>query len=356
MRTVGDTKQTESPLLVFVHLGERIPKYTLANFNYIKSKFNDISLWVITDSLRISRKLQKNGLQTFYVDNRQINEEFYDENLSHSKEFRGKFWYRTIQRFDAIAVFQQVHKNPIIHLENDIWIAKDFPFKKFDELKGSIAFPLLNESEGVASVLFLRSEESSKQLVQLVHQLVQRDSTNTDMSILGQIANLGLMNFSSLPTLPPNQIKEIREKVFSENFEIFNGCFDAAAYGVYYLGTDPRNARGVSHLYTWRKEHNLPFGISDVIYIAESSSIRITALEFEYSLFCLHNHSKNAKIWGHKRDRYLNSHLKVKQRGDSKTRKVYFLILLSGVPKYLSRRFQKYLVVPLKSLLNTWSA
>jgi hypothetical protein len=156
--------------------------------------------------------------------------------------------------------------------------------------------------------------------------------------------------------LPPNQIKEIGETTFSENFEIFNGCFDAAAYGVYYLGTDPRNARGVSHLYTLRKEHKLPFGISDIIYIAESSSIRVTALEFEYSLFCLHNHSKNAKIWGHNRESYLNSHLKVRQKGDSKTRKVYFLILLSGVPKYLSRRFQKYLVVPLKSLLNTWSA
>ena len=343
---------TKNPYVVFVHLGERIPKHALANFNSIKNEFADISLWVITDSLRISKKLQKRGLQTFFVNNRQINEEFYNENLSHSKEFRGKFWYRTIQRFDAIASFQEVHKKPVIHLENDIWIAKDFPFEKFDELKGSIAFPLLNKSEGVASVLFLRSEESSKQLVQLVHQLVQKNSSNTDMSILGQIAISGLMNFSGLPTLPPNQIKEVGETIFSENFEIFKGCFDAAAYGVYYLGTDPRNARGVSHLYTLRKEHNLPFGISDIIYIAETSSIRITALEFEYSLFCLHNHSKNTKIWGHNRERYLNAHLKVKQGGDSKNRKVYFLILLSGVPKYLSRRFRKYFLEPLKSVLN----
>ena len=352
MRTGGDTRQPELPLLVFVHLGERIPKYALENFNSIKNEFADISLWVITDSHRISRKLQKRGLQTFYVDKRQINEEFYDKNLSHSKEFRGKFWYRTIQRFDALASFQEVHKKPVIHLENDIWIAKDFPFKKFDELKGSIAFPLLNKSEGVASVLFLRSEESSKQLVQLVHQLVKKDSSNTDMSILGQIAILGLMNFSGLPTLPPNQIKEGGETTFSANFEIFNGCFDAAAYGVYYLGTDPRNARGVSHLHTLRNEHNLPFGISDIIYIAETSSIRVTALEFEYSLFCLHNHSKNVKIWGHYREHYLNSHLKAKKEGCSKTRKIYFLSLLYGISKYVSRRFQKYFVDPLKSALN----
>ena len=193
---------------------------------------------------------------------------------------------------------------------------------------------------------------ASYSLVQLVHQLVKKDSSNTDMSILGQIAILGLMNFSGLPTLPPNQIKEGGETTFSANFEIFNGCFDAAAYGVYYLGTDPRNARGVSHLHTLRNEHNLPFGISDIIYIAETSSIRVTALEFEYSLFCLHNHSKNVKIWGHYREHYLNSHLKAKKEGCSKTRKIYFLILLYGISKYVSRRFQKYFVDPLKSALN----
>jgi hypothetical protein len=110
---------TKNPYVVFVHLGERIPKHALANFNSIKNEFADISFWVITDSLRISRKLQKLGLQTFYVNNHQINEEFYDQNLSHPKEFRGKFWYRTIQRFDAIASFQEVHKKTVNQIEND---------------------------------------------------------------------------------------------------------------------------------------------------------------------------------------------------------------------------------------------
>lgn len=327
--------------IVFVHLGQELPRYTIKNLHFTKKQFPEKSIWMVSDHNSVIEKASVVGVKTYLVSRETLDEEFYMNHLNQPIEFRDNFWIKTIMRFNALANFQNENNIPMIHIENDVWLSSNFPFDKFDFLSASIAYPLLNENQGIASVMYLRNRDASQKLVELFREIVANDGTHTDMTLLGEASRNKQIDFEALPTLLPEDDTSSTHRLFSANFDLFNGCFDAAAYGVYFLGTDPRNSKGFSKLYVRRDQHNLPNRIESIRYFSHNSTVVVHTPNELYNLFCLHNHSKNLQIWGENREKFLESRFRNAENSLNVTRKFYPKIFLSELSKYLLRRIFK---------------
>jgi hypothetical protein len=328
----------QSPVVVFVHLGNTLPRYAKMNLQYFKKEFPNRIVWFISDSSDLLREIQTLGVNTYHFSLNTIDKDIYYKHLNHPARFREGFWFKTILRFNALANFQNDNNIPIIHLENDVWLSSDFPFDKFNLLAASIAYPLLNESQGIASVMYLKDSNASQKLIDLFREIVANDGTHTDMTLLGEVSRDKQINFEPLPTLPPENDTSPTHRLFSANFDLFNGCFDAAAYGVYFLGTDPRNSKGFSELYVRRIQHNLPTNIESINYVSHNATVEVQTANRSYNLFCIHNHSKNLQIWTEKREKFLGSRFENAKSSLDMSRKFYPKVFLSELSKYLFRR------------------
>jgi hypothetical protein len=324
--------------IVFVHLGKKLPRYAMENLHFTKKQFPEKSIWMVSDHSLVIERVRGIGVKTFLVPREMLEEEFYVSHLNHPSEFRNSFWIKTIARFHALANFQNENDTPIIHLENDVWLSSNFPFDKFNRLSASIAYPLLNESQGIASVMYLKDGKTSQTLIDLFREIVANDGTHTDMTLLGEVSRNKQINFEPLPTMPPENDTSPTHRLFSANFDLFNGCFDAAAYGVYFLGTDPRNSKGFSELYVRRDQHNLPTNIESIKYMSHNSTVVVQTSNRSYNLFCLHNHSKNLQIWSENREKCLGSRFENAKSSIDMSRKFYPKVFLSELSKYLFRR------------------
>jgi hypothetical protein len=317
--------------LVLVYLGDRLPRYVKENLKYLRENFPNHRIVFIGDSDRTLSNAIALHVEVFKTSNwRELQQETYAK-LNHPMGFRSGFWFNTIARFFAIAEFQNVSMRPLIQIECDVFVAKNFPFTAFDNLKDSIAFPMENLTQGAASVLWVGSPKLSKNLADTALDLIHTDSELTDMTILGKIANHALISYVALPTIRTNKDlgKSIESQIFSENFKRFNGCFDALSYGMFLLGSDPRNNRGISELFKRRIEQVLPSNIRTLIMDKHVHSMEVT-LEtgVSYPLFCLHNHSKNVKLWTSSGYRYVNRRSKLLQKRQRVTFVVYPLTVI----------------------------
>jgi hypothetical protein len=151
------------------------------------------------------------------------------------------------------------------------------------------------------------------------------------MTILGKVANELLIPYVSLPTIRSSEdfIQSVETEKFFKNFNYFGGCFDALAYGMFLLGSDPRNRRGLSELFKKRPEQVMPRNVSSI-----RSNDKGTAIEVQlesgtsYKLFCLHNHSKNLKVWSTSRHEFINRRSRMLGNGKNQTHVFYPVVFL----------------------------
>jgi hypothetical protein len=286
--------------VVLVYLGGKFPKYVAKNLSYLKSNFPNYSITFVGDSEQTLAKASELSVNVFKTSNWiEISSSIYNL-LDHPMKFRSGFWFHTIARFFAIAEFQKASRNPLLQVECDVFLSKNFPFEKFLPLKEVVAYPMENVTQGAASVLWIGNDKLSAKLVETSLRLIRENPKHTDMTILGEIACKSLLPFTSLPTIHPKGKLDQKSNLsdFSRNFYYFKGCFDALSYGMYMLGSDPRNKRGLSEVFKNRSEQVLP---DDIVHFGLNKSGMGIDIRLEngvcYPLFCLHNHSKNSKIW-----------------------------------------------------------
>lgn len=303
--------------LVLVYLGEKMPKYVIHNLKYLIENFPNHRIFFVGDSERTLSRARKLPIGVFKTSNwREIKWEAYTK-LEHPLEFRSGFWFNTIARFFALAEFQAVSSRPLIQIECDVFVAGNFPFSAFEDFNDSIAFPLENLKQGAASILWIGNAKLSQKLAEISLNLINADPRLTDMTILGRVANESLISFVSLPTIQSKEcIDEPKAlEVFSKNFVNFNGCFDALSYGMYLLGSDPRNRKGISELFKRRPEQVLPKDLISFNATKGGTSIEVKLKSgATYQLFCLHNHSKNIKLWKSSGYRLINKKSKLMQK------------------------------------------
>lgn len=232
--------------IVFVHLNTTLPKYLILNIKAHIAKFPDHKITLIHNEEVKVPKIEELETYLYYPDEEwNLLEQLY----THSKDFRGNFWLTSTARFFALQSYAGVFDEELLHLESDVVLARDFPFEKFSSISEGIAYPLISQERGVASVLYLRNKFHADILTSIVIPEARRDSKTTEMLMLRKLYNSNPQQIRVLPIGPRDEsayagISSELWQQSQQSFDTFEGCFDGVDIGQFFFGTDPRNRRG----------------------------------------------------------------------------------------------------------------
>ncbi len=288
-------------IIVFAHFNSPLPKHLTLNLKRTIQLFPQHEIYLVTNLNAASIKINKLKIFGYKPNTRWFE---LESTLSHDREFRNNFWFTSLARFLALAEFSQTHNREMLHIESDVIISHDFPFDDFREISALFSFPVVNNSMGIASCLYIKNPEASEYLSKLTISMAKKDSHVTDMHVLGEITKKDSYFFQLLPTSPslksalPSASESHLDSIHKSTL-LFNGFFDGRDLGMYLFGDDPRNKRGFSFV---RK-----FDTRFYLDASELSFVLNNDRDFPYifdpfkntfiPIFTLHIHSKNLKLF-----------------------------------------------------------
>lgn len=338
--------QIKRQVILIVYLNSRLPKYAIRNLDYLSKTFPMKDIFLVTDNpenLKIALKL---GVKTFKV--RGIDNLWpgVTKISAQPRDFRDGFWLSTLIRFKAIEHFIQSHEfSQVIQIEADVLLMPNFPFEKIKNFPSRISYPLVSEDLAAASIFVVSDLDAMVTFNSRIEQLIIETPIHSDMSALAFISQTDTDLVSILPTVPdfvkaPNVLlKDIYSRM-SSNYEFFEGIFDAATWGMYFLGTDARNNRGLKKIGTEFYSHSLKtsgFKFSKEKY----SGIRVTNHHTQnFTLYNLHIHCKSIQMFDFDRQKYLFWIYKILHRLGIKylfSIHIFLIALKNKLTKYLRR-------------------
>lgn len=285
--------------LVFVHFNTKLPRHLELNLERSQHLFPTRNVHLVTDQQ--TNHLSDKRLQIHHI-RQDYRWQQLNTSLNHPKEFRGNFWLTSIARFLALQDFAEFHVESFLHVESDVIISSDFPFDIVNRLKYDIAFPIVSNSQAIASTLFIRNHSAASQLARFSLECARADSSTTDMFVLHKF----LLEFPEIATILPsafsfsqsidslNLCKRVREE---ENY--FQAAFDGFDFGRFLFGDDPRNKRGFSTLR--KKDPNSFLDVSKLNLVSTVErafpSVRDGVTGGLIPLQSLHIHSKNLSLF-----------------------------------------------------------
>lgn len=283
--------------IVYVHLNSRIPFHLFLNLRRTRVLFPNEDITLISN---INQRVPK-GIKLEIFNK---NDEWYEveERLKHPKNFRNNFWMTSLGRFIALAEFQNITDDSILHIESDVIISKDFPLDIFKHSVSQISYPVLSNDRGIASILYLPDKASSSRLLNQLHASSRIDPYTSDMLILGKL----FKESSDVLPLPigPNGAENYRDFLphrllqnWENYIEKFGGIFDGWDIGGFFFGTDPRNARGRSYL-----QRDVPSEFSEIRawkikYSKSRNFIEVEHNNISIPIYCLHLTSKQLSLF-----------------------------------------------------------
>lgn len=299
--------------VLLIYTGDHVPKYVLNNLFLLRKAFPNIALEFISDSAKAIDAVNQIEVPTWKCDNPEHTYSLIKDKLTHPMEFRDAFWFHTLARLLIVRDFMRSHPGEsVLQIECDNWIAPDFPFSTFEELEKGLAFPLLSNGLGVGSIIYIRDLQSAEVLSNYVTHEVLANSQATDMNILGNLAKLRQDLVYVLPTRIPS--------------EPFVGLFDAADWGMYLFGEDPRNHQGTLKLFNTRYAGQYTIRDGNSIPPARPT-LKLVDRSVSYPLYCLHIHSKDRRIFKTSSERRVIS-LRLKQSLDGpRETRLWFLTM-----------------------------
>jgi len=333
--------------IVFVHFGKQTPKHLNLNIERCINLFPDISIVLVTNRECAVPTIKGLGI-TFYDFGSEW--QSLEQNLSHPKDFRENFWLVSVARFLALENYLANCSGEIIHVESDVILAPDFPFAKFSALDKTIAFPVVSQSQGIASTLYIRNHETAKLLSSFTLEMSCKDSKTTDMFILRKFYESHSNITQVIPTAPAGRTHYrdfTDEKLLSEMdaaVALLGGCFDGADIGYFLFGVDPRNDKGRKYIRRSLPKNYLVVPKVDIAFSKERNFLNIGAEEFmqHVPLYSLHIHSKNPALF------HASRYSKAIQQGANtyrlpETYKFMPRIFAQTLGQAISRRFKNIL-------------
>ena len=283
-----------------MYLGE-IPKYVLANAIYLSKIFPVHDIVLITDSRKQADRVKALGLASWVCSDMRTTWNTVSDSSSHGIGFRNDFWFKTVARFYALYEYQAADPGtPLLHIEADVWISRNFPIELFSELRGKIAYPLKNMSEGIASTLYVTDLDTLKVLIDFSEKSFRLNPLSTDVSILGSFHREFPKLFESLPTLPlsfdilKSPIPPELSESLNKNFEKYGGIFDSSSLGIHYTGVDPRNNWGIRTLFY---SPGAPMELRKVRFEINRGMPFLKYKDKTIEVFSLHVHSKDIRLF-----------------------------------------------------------
>jgi len=285
--------------LVFVHFNTKLPQHLELNLERSLHIFPQINVHLLTD--QDAGHLSGTRLRIHHLSQDYRWQEM-NSSLVHPKDFRGNFWLTSLARFFALSDFAAIHNEPFLHIESDVLISSDFPFEMLNKLNYDLAFPIVSNSQAIASTLFIRNHSAAKLLANYSLKCAREDSSTTDMHVLYKL----LCQFPDVATVLPSAFSDSQSletlschKKVIDSEVYFKAAFDGFDFGRYLFGDDPRNARGFSTLR--RKDPNSFLDVSKLMLATTGNrafpSIRDNINGELIPLYSLHIHSKKLSMF-----------------------------------------------------------
>jgi len=229
-----------------------------------------------------------------------INNQLFDDS------FRNGFWVCATERFFIIEDFMKLYNiRNIIQIETDNLIYNNYD-KIFDILEKTSDFSIIldNKYRCIPSIVFIKERSTLETFNNFYINYCLTKKLN-DMESLALFYNIYNKKYpiSNLPITLPNHkfylLKHIHGINYYNNINLFNGIFDAAAFGQYLGGVDPRNINGNT------------VGFINETSVVKPNKFNITWEEDNFKrkrpfiqyrnrnipIFNLHIHSKNLKMF-----------------------------------------------------------
>lgn len=301
--------------LVFVHLGTSKVDHLWANISRHKNLFPDISVSLVVDDLKHATKAAGLGLDTFFY-KRNLRSEEVLAGLNHDLSFRKGFWALSIERFLALSAWHVANpREVLIHIESDILTLPNFPWREIARKKG-VKWLEFNDTHDVGSI-FLSSEVT--ETTNFADDLLNILETNPDLTDMTALSLLRAQSPSTYGLLSSE-----------------NGDFDAAVYGMWLCGQDPRNHRGrlIKHVELPESpikpgSYDYEFDTTGVLYRKDSQR--------KIPILNLHIHSKKLRIFGSNWQTYLADEI-IESHDKSIHSTLEIKVYLSQAFQYITRR------------------
>jgi hypothetical protein len=263
--------------LVFVHLGENIPKCIFTTIKQARYFNENCDLYLLTDvkAYHIFKKNHFDFLErerVFLVNANEIpaskeHDAFHQVNPMDPSQFLG-FWFYATERFFVLYDFIcEKHLENTIHLENDsmLYIGLDELVPHLNALRIRMAAPFQSLAGCIPCLVFIRDQEI---LCDLIHHILHEMSSFqgkmshlfvNDMQTLASFyRTYGAAFMMPLPTLMPEYAAYFPKRwsqfipdhwthlsFLSANASLFPGCiFDAAGLAIYMNGNDRKDSPG----------------------------------------------------------------------------------------------------------------
>jgi hypothetical protein len=302
-----------STLLVLVHFGKKIPRLVRRNIAYLRKLFPENTIVLITDSEKVSRlkfpnlRILRPTIRNDWV---QILERI------PLGSFRKGFWKKVVLRLLALEIlhdFFPLNTN-VLHLESDMLIFKDFPFREIASSGYSIAWMSFDEDIDMPALIF-GSVGSFQWLSNEIRQVLQENPRINDMQALFLVRSRNRSKVGTLPTVQNGQCV-IGEKLEPATVQV-SGVFDPAYYGQWFIGEQPRNRWG----WIVRKRRLRSFlDLNSVSLSVVDDGVELTYSHLSSErLFSIHIHSKEARFFGSQQQRHLA------RRSASRKRRIFSL-------------------------------
>jgi hypothetical protein len=340
--------------ICFVHLGNNPPEHLWLNLARIREMFSELKITLIGDSevTRVEANCRDISYQDYVASQEELD---FLQKISHQHdmEFRGGFWRYSLQRLFAAAQFAKAQREGTLHIESDILLMSDFPFSKFEEALDKVSWQKFNESHDVASLLWFPNKKSAGQFLEKILKIDLPQKNTTDMTVLSCLAQQNPSDYGVIPSA--GDISQMNPGVKSDdngviNLEIFNGYFDAAAFGMWVFGQDPKNYYGFALRY-----QRLPHSKVDASKTTFEFSTDSTCQDsFGNKVYSFHVHSKDKKLFAIDNNKrinfYFNSAVNLKR-----SHIFDFNALTLLIKDYQARKMLLHLVYNLPIIKNLFS-
>ena len=332
--------------IVFVHLNSKIPRYLYWNLLSHIHKFPQHKIVLIHSAGVEIPHIKGLTLVSAIEDSRWLE---LDQLYDHPKDFRNNFWLTASARLFALENYLKHSNKQILHVESDVILSRDFPFEVMAKIQEGLGYPVISQSRGAASVVYVRDVESAAILTSSLIKDAQNNPQTTEMLSLKQVYEMNPGKVCALPvgTGGFSSYRNIDEVEFSkqvQNSRIFGGVIDGVEIGQYFCGTDPRNRRGIKLLRNdlvngYVEVNNLLIEFDpqrDFCNVIEKYSGE------KYPLFALHVPSKEIRAFKiNRQSRWLRQLARDSDKGPQ--RNLSLLTLCDSIWRSLGRKIKRFL-------------
>lgn len=286
--------------IVLVYLGQKIPKYARKNLLYLAHTFPERQIVLLVDNAKIFNVKSIKNVEIIRLQDPSISWINGNRILKDSNGFKNDFWYKTLARFKVIEDYMRINSESLLHIEADVLLSRNFPFTSIESIKENFAFSLVNHTQGIASLLYIKNHEAAKSLLNYSEDALTKNPKYTDMDILGELYREKRKDVHVLPTVDSKSIL-LADSFKTYNTDImnnsskFNGLFDAATLGQYFFGLDRIHTHGFLKTKIYLPHHFVDPRKVDMM-ISEGNFYAVTK-DYKIEIYTLHLHSKINKFF-----------------------------------------------------------